>query len=67
MGGISSMHRRHKYHIHNRSQNKINIRTFWRNRPKWEDKIKMDLKIMHEIVARIRLAHARIQLPARQI
>jgi len=44
MGGISSMHRRYKYHIHNRSQNKINIRALWRNRRKWEDNIKMDLK-----------------------
>jgi len=38
------MHRRYKYHIHNRGQNKINIRVLWRNRRKWEDNIKMDLK-----------------------
>ena len=44
MGGISSMHRRYKYHIHNRSQNKINIRALWRNRRKWEDNIKIGLK-----------------------
>jgi hypothetical protein len=44
MGGISSMHRRYKYHIHYRSQNKINIRTLRINRRKWEDNIKMDLK-----------------------
>jgi len=44
MGGISSMRRRYKYHIHNRSQNKIKIRALWRNRRKWEDNIKMYLR-----------------------